>query len=180
MAPAIISRRSGTLMPICRSLIGLPISVGMTLKSCSAGGVTRRRRRSRSSITIGILVFFKKLSTSLFATLSSIIRFCNSSFRVVSSSFVDCNSSRAVSISSFVDCSSSLLERISSLAERNSSLVDSCSSTTDCRYFFVFSNSLVRRLISRSRGATLDLGVSFSALSGSGGHADGSRKRTRK
>ena len=132
-----------------------PISAGIRLRSFCAAGVKRRIRTSLPTITMGIFMLPNRFSRSLFARLSSILRFCNSSLRVVSSSLVDCNSSLAVSNSSLVLCSSSLVDKTSSLADLYSSDVVSCSSISDCSCSRSWVNSRFRLSFSRWTGLCL-------------------------
>ena len=148
----VITEESGSCnssigMPRRISVIGCPISLGVSLKSSWAGVVNRFIWKSLSTITTAVSTLSIRLTRSSFKLETVWFRFLSSSFKVVSSSLVDCNSSLAVSNSSFVLINSSLPDCNSSIEERSSSLVASCCSITVCNVSLVDCKSSLNSLI---------------------------------
>src|ERR1019366_9324558 len=123
-----------------------PTSEAIRFNIGSMVRVKRRMRRSRPTMTRGMLMLSRRLARSRLTLVNSTLLIFSSSFSVFNSSLADSSSSCAVSNSSLPACASSL-------AALSSSRVVALSSTIDCRYSLVATNSRARRALSRLPGA---------------------------
>ena len=142
-------------------MIDRPTSEAIRFNMGSMARVKRRMRRSRPTITSGMLMLSRRLARSRLTLLNSTLLVFSSSFRVFSSSLADSNSSCAVSSSSLPACASSF-------AARSSSRVLALSSTIDCRYSLVATSSRCSRALpplSSIAGLRIALGPPFGSAS---------------
>ena len=95
-------------------MIDRPTSEAIRFNMGSMARVKRRMRRSRPTITSGMLMLSRRLVRSRLTLLNSRLLIFSSSFSVFNSSLADSSSSCAVSSSSLPACASSFAARSSS------------------------------------------------------------------